>query len=250
LLQHSTGRVAVVHHLKFSSAMLRVSRWVGGGVIGRLLRFDHKFLTSPATDRMLSRPHWSHTLPGRRWFETLPHALYVLHALVGPLALEHVAVIASTGAPAGAPADEVTVTLAGASTLATLHYSAHCPENRRTIVLAGGNGFIEWDLLSGSARLAHAPDSAWRRALGPILTQAPRDLLAAVPERASAAAHRLLGRTPHARLIHSFARHVTDGGPEPTPLAEVDYVVRTCDAIGHMIERRIQGQAGSPRYLA
>jgi predicted dehydrogenase len=190
---------------------------------------------------MLARPHWSHELPGGRWFETLPHALYLIHTFAGPLAVTHVAARRTPSAPPGVPADEVAITFEGETCLANVHYSANCPANRRTFVLEGSEGCIDIDILSGAARLSRRRDTRWRRALGPGLTEPLAELARAVPERALTLADRLGGVTPHARLIAAFARHLHDDAPSPTPLAEVDYVVRQCDAIGRAIDRQAWG---------
>ena len=39
---------------------------------GEVIRVQREFLTHPTTDRMLvGSAHWSHSLPGGRWFETI-----------------------------------------------------------------------------------------------------------------------------------------------------------------------------------
>lgn len=246
LLERSPGRLAVVHNLKFARGMLRLQEWVAAGRLGRLLRVEHHFLTAPAADRMLARPHWSHELPGGRWFETLPHALYLVHALAGPLEVEHVAARRTESAPQGVSGDEVTITLAGGDCLATVHYSANCPGNRRTVVAEGSAGRAVWDVLSGASHLARRRDARWRRAVGPMVPGAFAALAAGLPERGGYLLDQLRGRTPHARLIAAFARHLHDGGPSPTPLAEVDYVVRSAEAIGRAIDRQAQQSNAAP----
>ncbi|MEZ5333387.1 MAG: Gfo/Idh/MocA family oxidoreductase [Thermoanaerobaculia bacterium] len=241
LFEGGSSRLGVIHNLKFTGAVVRAHRWLNEGRIGKLLRLRHEFLTDPSTDRMLAGPHWSHDLPGGRWFETLPHALYLTHFFAG--ALEPADVVAlSTGRDVlGAPADEVAVTLAGESTIATFHYSASCRENRRTLVLEGSDGVLSIDRLADSLLVERRRDSRAGRSLGPLPGGAWKRLLALPRDRGAYLADRLAGRTPHARMIADFAAHVATGAPSPTPLAEVDYVIRTGEAIGRRIDAAAAG---------
>ena len=240
LLDGGKSKIAVVHNLKYVRSVRRARRWIEQGRIGRLLRLSRLFFTDPAGDRMLARPHWSHGLPGGRWFETLPHELYLIHQLMGPLEPVGVTTLSSGDAPLGVPADEVTIVFRGDGGLADVHYSANCGLNRRWLTLWGTEGSIAVDLLSDTAALARRRDSRWHRASGGLLELAGRTARWPV-DRASYLLGRLRGRSPHALLIEEFARYLLDGGPPPTPLEEIDYVVRTADRIGREIDRQARG---------
>lgn len=233
----SAGSLAVVHNVKYVAAVRRARRWLEQGRIGRPFRLTRIFFTDPASDRMLAAPHWSHELPGGRWFETLPHALYLTHQLMGPLDLASVTALATAAAPVGAPADEVAIVLRGADRLADVHYSANCGLNRRWLTVWGTDGRIEIDLLSDSAYLDRVRDSRPSRALAGLPQAAGRAVRWPL-DRAAYVASRLQGHSPHAALIADFARHLRGEGPSPTPLEEIDYVVRTADAIGREIDRQ------------
>jgi predicted dehydrogenase len=246
MLDGSSSRIAVVHNLKYVRAVRRARRWIERGRIGRLLRLSRLFLTDPANDRMLAGPHWSHELPGGRWFETLPHELYLIHHLMGPLFLDSVTALNTGNAPPGAPADEVTVLFRGETGLADVHYSASCSLNRRLLTLWGTEGRISVDLLSDSAHLSTGGDSSWRRAsgrLGELIDTTARWPL----DRAGYLTDRLRGRRPHALLIAAFARHLHGHGPSPTPLEEIDYVVRTAQQIGEEIDRQVESPTDGSR---
>lgn len=239
VLGGSRGTLAVMHNLKYLRAVRRARRWLEQGRIGRLLRLSRLFFTDPASDRMLARPHWSHGLPGGRWFETLPHALYLIHQLMGPLEPVAVVALSSDSAPRGAPADEVTIVFRGRAALADVQYSANCGLNRRTLTLWGTLGRITVDLLSDTASLSRRRDRRWRRAVGALPELAGRAVRWPL-DRASYLGDRLRGRSPHALLIADFARHLLDGGPSPTPRDEIDYVVRTAHQIGLEIDRQVR----------
>lgn len=236
-------RLGVVHNLKFTRAVMQAGRWLADGRIGRLLRLRHDFLTHPSADRMLAGPHWSHDLPGGRWFETLPHALYLIHELAGPLELAAVAALRTPSKPAGVAADEVELLLAGPGCLATISYSANCPANRRTLRLVGELGTIHVDLLADAVHIERRSDGRTARALGPAPASMARLGARFLPDRLEYLTDRVRGVTPHGRLIAAFAGHLRGEGEHPTPLAEVDYVVRRCDEIG----RRIDAVAGDDR---
>jgi predicted dehydrogenase len=241
VMEHGT-HLCVVHNIKFSRAILKAMRWVAEGRIGRVLRLHRQFMTHPDFDRMLTATHhWSHELPGGRWFETLPHALYLTHALIGPLELEHVSGLATARAPRGAPVDEVSISLKGETCLATIDYSAHSRMNRRRLRLEGTEGVIEVDVLGDSAILYRGGDAKWKRPWGSGLRDSTVALIQWAPDRIGYVADRIGGRSPHSRLIHAFARHLQGEGPSPTPIEEIDYVVTMCDRLGRAIDASRHG---------
>lgn len=240
-LTSSTSQLAVIHNIKVSESVRQAKQWVDDGKIGDILRIQREFLTSPADDRMLlGSTHWSHDLPGGRWFETLPHELYLTHYFVGPLILENVIALRTPNTLEGAPADEVLITLRGENCLSTIHFSAHCQQNRRIFTLQGTRGRITVDILGDYAALSTVGDTRGRRAMGgEIAAEAGQTLLRWVPDRAGYLLRHTRGQTPHARLIQGFVQYLRHQGPHPTPPDEVDYVIRNCDAIGREIDRQI-----------
>ncbi len=237
----AAGRaVGVVHHLQHARAVATARRWLEGGKIGRLLRIDHHFLSDPSGDRMLrADDHWSHGLPGGRWTETLPHALYLAYRFAGRQELESVVATRTATAPSVVRADEVTVLLRGDGTISALHYSANCSLNRRDVVLQGSGGRIEIDLLADGAFLYRSGDSAWRRATTAATADARAALLRWPVDRAGYLLDRLRRQTPHGRFLAAFARQVLDGAPTVTTLDEIDFVVRATADIGEAIEARL-----------
>jgi predicted dehydrogenase len=246
LLADSPSKLVVIHNLKFLRSVQTAKRWVDQGRIGRIIRVQREFLTSPANDRMLiGEKHWSHSLPGGRWFETLPHELYLTHYFAGALELGDVTIARTAEPPAGAPADEVVISLKSAGCLATIHFSAHCEQNRRVFTLHGTDGSITVDILSDFASISTVRDAKWKRALGRDLIEAGRMLLRGAADRPRYAMQHLRGDSSHARIILGLARHLRGEGPHPTPLDEVDYVVRGCELIGREIDRKLAGPAAA-----
>jgi len=240
-LQAAKLDLAVVHHLKFTRSFRKCKKWLDDGRIGRLLRIDWHFLTSPEADRMLTgTKHWSHDLPGGRWFETLPHNLYGLHYFCGAMKLAAVTALRTDGAPARAAADEVVVALERAGTIATLHFSANCRLNQRKITLVGSNGEINIDVLSDFAWLSKSKDSKLRRPFGRALTASAHALSSMLTDRPVYLFERLRGRSPHVRFIAAADCSFRGAGPPPTSLNEIDYVTRSCHRIGAEIDRQVR----------
>jgi len=237
-------KIAVIHNVKYLSSVQQAKRWVDDGKIGDVIRVRREFLTHPDADRMLSgEKHWSHTLPGGRWFETLPHELYLTHWLAGPLDLSGVTIVASNNAPPGAPADEVVVTLGGERAIASFEFSAHCKENRRTLTVQGTTGRIVVDLLADFAQLSTHPDSKARRVVGRTILDAGSTLLRAGVDRSRYGYRKLRKESPHLHIIQKLGANLRGEGEEPTPFEEIDYVVRMGDQIGREIDRQVKQRA-------
>jgi predicted dehydrogenase len=242
LISRSPSKITVVHNLKYTHSVQLAKQWVAEGRIGDIIGMTRQFLTSPGTDRMLvGNSHWSHRLSGGRWFETMPHELYTIHYFVGALYLAHVSAIHTPNAPAGAPADEVLIALRNERCFATIQYSANCQMNKRMLMIYGTKGVITIDILSDYAFLSTNGDSKWKRAIGLSSIEAGRALFRMISDRSSYIIRHVQGETPHTSLIRAFDRHLQGKGPAPTPLDEIDYVVRNCDRIGRKIDGQLAG---------
>ncbi len=233
-------KLAVIHNTKFLRSIQTAKAWVDAGRIGEVIRVHREFLTHPSSDRMLvGDNHWSHKLPGGRWFETLPHELYLTHWLAGPLELSSVTAVKTSRAPSGAPADEVLVVLAGERCIGTFQFSANCEQNRRTITLQGTKGRITVDMLSDFADISTQTDAKLKRAVGTAILEAGSTLLRAAPDRAGYGLARLQKQSPHLKIIQALGKSLQGQGEEPTPFAEVDYVIRLGDKIAKEIDRQV-----------
>lgn len=239
-LQSSKVKLGVIHNLKFAHGPQVARKWVADGRIGRVLRIQREFLTSPRGDRMLvGDKHWSHRLPGGRWFETMPHELYLTHWFAGPLELAGVTVASTPNAPAGAPADEVSISLRGDDRLGTIHFSASCEVNRRIFTVTGTEGQIVVDILGDQATINTVHEARWKRVIGLSALAAGQAILRTIPDRVEYGLRHATKDSAHGRAIAQFARHVRGDDEAPTPFDEVDYVIRNCDKIGRAIETQL-----------
>lgn len=241
LLEQSPVTITMIHNLKFARSVQQAKRWVDEGRIGEVIRIQRDFLTSPEADRMLVGSHWSHGLPGGRWFETLPHELYLTHYFVGALELADVQAVRTDHAPVGVPADEVVITLKGKQCLATVHFSGNCQQNRRTFSVQGTEGMITVDLLADFASLSTYKDERWKRVIGgSTAADTGGDALRWLPNRLAYGWRQLQGETPHTVIISAVGQFLQGAAGTPTPIEEIDYVVRNCDRIGREIDRQLQ----------
>jgi 2-alkyl-3-oxoalkanoate reductase len=239
LLDGSPVTITMIHNLKFARSVQQAKQWVDEGRIGQVIRIQRDFLTSPEADRMLVGNHWSHQLPGGRWFETLPHELYLTHYFVGPLEVADVVAVRTDHAPAGTPADEVVITLKGKECLATVHFSGNCRQNRRAFTVQGTEGIISVDLLADFASLSTYKDRRWKRAIGGFAAaETSRDALRWLPNRVMYGWRQLQGETPHTVIISAVDQYLQGLAETPTPIEEIDYVVRNGDLIGREIDRQ------------
>ncbi|HEY3248791.1 MAG TPA: Gfo/Idh/MocA family oxidoreductase [bacterium] len=241
----AAGRhICVVHNLKYNFGVRTARRWVAEGRIGRVISLERYFLTDPATDRMLRLPnHWSQSLPGGRWLETLPHELYLTHEFMGALPVTDVVARGSSGVGGPNTADELLVVLAGRDALATFRYSARSRSNTRSLVLYGTDGIIRVEILAGSAVLLRPHAGRWIRGVGGETLDALTTLARMVPDRAAVTAARVWGRTPHAELIADFAHSLLGRRPSPVPMDEIAYVVAGCEEVSR--RARVAQAAGA-----
>lgn len=232
-------KLGVIHNLKFAKGPSDAKRWVDQGRIGKVIRVQREFLTNARSDRMLAESHWSHRLPGGRWFETLPHELYLTHWFAGPLDLANVTISSTQNAPPGAPADEVVVTLRSKETLGSIHFSANCNVNRRIFTVTGSEGQIVVDILGDQATLNTVRETRWKRVIGLNTLAAGQAVLDFVPDRVGYAIRHARSDSAHARAIKQFGLCIRDLGEPPTPIDEVEYVARNCERIGRAIEDQL-----------
>jgi predicted dehydrogenase len=234
-------KVGALHNQKFFEVNQRARRWLQEGRIGQLIRVHDEYMVTPEKEWMLGqRGHWSHSLPGGRWLETLPHNLYLLHHLAGPHELSSVEVRPSAGATSGTGAGEVVLTLAGERSLATIHFSANCALDRRGMTLLGEEGVIEVVPPGRVATCSRMASSTLKKALGLPFLDAASKLVQMVPDRIRFLTDRL-GRGAHGRNIHAFARHLTANAHNPTPWDEIAYTIRVAEEVGEQIELRLEG---------
>jgi predicted dehydrogenase len=182
-------------------------------------------------------------MPGGRWMETLPHNLYLVHHFAGALELEGVTAMQGPGVSAGAPVDELMVTLAGNGAIATLHFSSNCNLDRRTLTYTGSDGVIEIVPAGRVALCARTPLDFAKKALGVRYVEALKTLGQMIPDRIDFVRDQAAKLDAHGRNIAGFVEWVGGAGPSPTSAEEIAYVIRMCEQIGDRIDARLAARA-------
>jgi predicted dehydrogenase len=241
LVEEKDVKMAVLHNLKFNLSVQKAKDMIDQGKIGRLLRINRYFLTHPDHDRMLvGNTHWSHKLPGGRWYETMPHELYLTHYFAGWSELNNVTVLHTENALPGAPADEVCFTLSNDRVISNYHYSSNCKLNKRFIEFIGTEGVIIVDILSDMVFLDDVRESKRKRGIGIMFLEAASRIVQSVPDRIEYFNERRKGVSPHTRIILQFDRYLAGEDESPTPLEEIDFVVQYCDQVGKQIDEKLK----------
>lgn len=222
---------------KFYPQFQTARRWVEEGRIGRVLRVRCEQMLTPDTDWMLGKPgHWSHTMPGQRWVETLPHDAYLIHLFVGPVEVVDVAALYGTGRAPDAQADEVEVTLRSDKALASVHYSANCERRTRNVVITGSRGTIDVSGITTVTTMTTVNPTRWMDEIGVPFLEAGERLTQLVPDRVRWWTSRFQRKAPHTRLIDACNRYFRGDGPSPTPLDEIGNGVHCCEVAAAKLE--------------
>lgn len=233
-------KFGVLHNLKFSLAVQNAKKLIDDGKIGELIRINRYFLTHPDHDRMLmAKGHWSHSLPGGRWFETMPHELYLTHYFSGHSELKSVSVVTSKNPLPGARAEEVCFILENDKCISSYHYSSKCKLNKRYIEFIGTEGLIYVDVLSDMLFIDSTVGNRSNRGVGITLKDSVSRIAQAVPDRLNYLTQRNKGISPHTRIILQFDEYLHGQAVSPTPMDEVDFVVHYCDIVGKEIDKEV-----------
>ncbi len=242
-LKGSPTKMTVLHNLKFSLSAMKAKQMIDSGEIGEIIRMNRYFLTSPEKDRMLvGNSHWSHSLPGGRWYETMPHQLYLTHFFLGNADLANVTILNNETALPGAPAEEVIFTLKTKRALCTYHHSSNCEMNRRYIELIGSKKTLTIDLLSDGLFVDASVDSKKRRVMGITLLDSIKRVGQGVPDRIRYAWKKMNDESAHTRIIWEFDKFLNGEAPSPTPIEEIDFVVNCGEQVGREIDRLLEAK--------
>jgi UDP-N-acetyl-2-amino-2-deoxyglucuronate dehydrogenase len=222
---------------KFLPQVQLAKKWVDEGRIGQVIRVRTEQLMNRESDRMLADTgHWAHRLPGGRWFETLPHDVYLTRLFAGPLEAGNVTALYGTGVAADGNADELILTLKAEHGLGEVHYSANAERYQRNIVITGSRGTIE---ITGGlvTTVSTLRPSRWKHEIGMPFVEAGQRLSQLIPDRIRWWSNRLKRVPPQSRMIAACARYFEGSGPAPTELGEIGNVVQCCEAAGRELER-------------
>lgn len=233
-------RLCVSHQHTFDLHTQQALAWVAEGRIGAVLDVSFDYFVDVAADAPLaSAVPWIGALPGGRWFEVLPHLLYLMRHFMGEMHPGAAICHRTPTAPAAVWADEVSVLLSGRECLGRLRLSARSQMDDRTLTIRGERGTIVVNVLRGVATLTSLRRVRKIRGAGLVgvpFLEAGSTLAQWVPDRLRHFRGRS-GKDNHTRMAEAVIRAVRGEGPNPTPAEEVDDVMRCCVAIGEAVDQ-------------
>jgi len=89
-LRKSSAKLTIIHSQLFEPSMLRAMKRIRMGSIGQVIGMNVGMLHSKDEQMIANKDHWCHKLPGGRFGENLPHAVYLLQAVLGNLEVKSV----------------------------------------------------------------------------------------------------------------------------------------------------------------
>jgi predicted dehydrogenase len=225
-LRDRPGALCIDHNFLFEPCMVTARRWTSAGRIGRLLAVEVFYGVETPGDG--GPGAWASTLPGGRFTDLLPHAVYLARHFLGDVQR-----VAACDADGAAGRSELGVTLACAGGLAALRVSLAASPWELGVVLRGDGGTIRVDLARQRAVLAHAPRGRGRRAtqVRVAVSTAAQTAAGTVGRVTGKLTGRLRGYPGLRALVAGFHRAVRDGLPPPVPFEDGLAVVCTLDAI-------------------
>lgn len=126
-LQKSSAKLTVIHNQLFEPSMLLAMKQIKAGSIGKVVGMNVGMLHSKDEQMTADKNHWSHTLPGGRFGETLPHSVYLLQAVLGKLEVKSI-FADKLGEHPWMPFDDLRVILQADRKFGTIHISYNAPK--------------------------------------------------------------------------------------------------------------------------
>ncbi len=125
-LQNSSAKLMVIHNQLFEPSMLLAMKQIKAGSIGEVVGMNVGMVHSKNEEMAANKNHWSHTLPGGRFGETLPHSVYLLQGVLGNLEVKSV-FAEKLGQYPWMPFDDLRVILQADRKFGTIHISYNAP---------------------------------------------------------------------------------------------------------------------------
>lgn len=127
-LQKSSAKLTVMHNQLFERSMLIAMKKIKAGSIGEVVGMNVGMVHSKDDQMVADKNHWSHTLPGGRFGETLPHSVYLLRGVLGNLEVKSVFADKLGHCP-WMPFDDLRVILQADRKFGTIHISYNAPKS-------------------------------------------------------------------------------------------------------------------------
>jgi len=134
-LQNSSAKLTIIHSQLFEPSMLLAMKQIRAGSIGEVVGMKVGMLHSEDEQMAADKNHWCHKLPGGRFGENLPHAVYLLQAVLGNLEVKSVYTDKLGHCP-WMPFDELRVILEADGKIGFVHINFNAPGAQKVNVYA------------------------------------------------------------------------------------------------------------------
>ena len=222
-------KVGVMHNWLYEPPVIKAVSMLERGDLGEVLSMEVAAI-SPKDDPMTANPnHWSHTFPGGRFSEMLPHPVYLLKRFLGDLDVEGVWT-AKLGPYSWMKADELCAVLTAKKKLGRVYASFNAPRDAILITIYGSKAVLRVDIIGET--VVALPAMANRRTEKGF--DSLRQAWQLVDSLSSNALNVLMRRWKSGPelYIELFAKSVREDLDTPVDLADAYSVVRVCEEIG------------------
>lgn len=231
------GKVfTVVHNYKFTPGITQAISTIKSGEIGKVLRIQSNWQKSAENDRMAKTPdHWSLKLKGSRWAETLPHNVYILYNMVGPLKLRSASAKLVNPKHAWLRCDEVSVTLEHENGYADIELSGNNKAGNGNFVVTGTKGTLVSNYDTMHMEHMYVTPKMAIQCNAALAKSAVGKVAGKLGKGAAGGDH-----SGHRTVINGFVDEVLHGAKPLTPWDEAFHTMEIVDQIGEAIERQLK----------
>jgi predicted dehydrogenase len=160
----------VLHTSLFNPAFLHLKEMISKGEVGEVFGVDINYLGNCEEPFIVDANHWSHSLPGGAFCESLPHPLYLLHSLLPKLDVQAVS-WQKFGRLKHMKADDLCVLFRSGSVSATMRLGWNSPRNMAIVRVYGTKAIVDCDLHSiSTVKHGHGTVSPWSLAADSLST--------------------------------------------------------------------------------
>jgi len=158
-LKNPSAKLTIIHSQLFEPSMLLAMKQIRAGSIGQVVGMKLSMLHSKDEQMAANKNHWCHKLPGGRFGENLPHAVYLLQAVLGNLEVKSVYTDKLGDCP-WMPFDELRVILEADGKFGFIHINFNAPGSQKVNVHAdiyGTGGALQAGIYPISSLVASKP---------------------------------------------------------------------------------------------
>ncbi len=142
-------KLCVMHNHLYDDVSIEAREIMAQGVLGKITYVDswYGIQFKENASRLDPKSHWKYSLPGSVFQDYLPHALYVLTDIIGPVSVQH-AEAKYLGRTPGVSCDELKILLANQQHMGSITISLSTSPRHQYLKVYGTSGTLEIDFLN------------------------------------------------------------------------------------------------------